>query len=440
MYVWGANIDGQLGVGSALSVSLPVPLTSLCLQPNETVCSVSGGPRHSACVTSEGRVFAWGRVAGLDSRGPSAAGGPQEVMLPLQKGDKAVSVCCGSAHSVVVTQMGCLYTWGDNAHGQCGRPMSEAVTTSNSDEEEAAWGSPVSGIGYRDVFRGRQAQASCLLPGRVEGPLAGRRIIAAACGERLSAAVTAEGEVFVWGESRDEGASGFAGAPKRQPSHEPRQVSLPLEESEGAPGTAARAVSVACGEGHLLVLSSKGLVYAWGSNAYGQLGLGGGPRSVSSPKLVGALKGQRVVSIACGSLHSLCVTEKGSVYVWGYGRDGQCAQSSRMDVSVPLLVDINNTQKGALPAQGHLLNPEKQEARCSHVSGGDGHSLAVCGGGRLLMWGRGREGQLGRGAFFESPAASRDAPVEVTVGKGRRVTAAACGGCHTIVCTAPERE
>ncbi|CDJ35665.1 regulator of chromosome condensation domain-containing protein, putative [Eimeria mitis] len=419
VYVWGSNIDGQVGVGSALSASLPVLLSSLPLRPQETVISVSGGSRHSACVTSEGRVFSWGRGAAGDSGGPSAAEGPREVLLPLQKGDRPVSVSCGNGFSLVVTEMGYLYTWGSNSHGQCGRPLHEA---SNQQKlEPKADNSFFKGPGARDVFGGRAQSSSWLPPGKVAGPLATQKIVGASCGERMCAAVTADGNVFVWGDARTGGPlGGYSTHGKCPAPHEPRLVPLPAEEAGPT-----RAVAVACGESHCVVLSERGFVYSWGSNFYGQLGLGGGALTVEAPQFVSALKDQQVAAVACGAQHSLCLTKDGKVFVWGYGKDGQCAEPTHLDVSLPRQVDFGGPS--GTPAGG----------RCTQISGGEGHSLALCGKGKIFVWGRGREGQLGRGGLIESPAASRDAPVEVAVGEGEQVVLAACGGCHTVAATIP---
>ncbi|CDI85702.1 regulator of chromosome condensation domain-containing protein, putative [Eimeria praecox] len=419
VYVWGSNIDGQVGVGSALSAPFPVVLSSLPLRPHETVISVAGGPRHSACVTSEGRVFSWGIGATGDVGGAAAAGGPKEVMLPLQKGDRPVSVSCGNGFSLVVTEMGCLYTWGNNTHGQCGRPPHEASGEQDSPPNRGKLF--LQGSGNRDVFGGRKQRSSCLSPGKVGGPLATQKVVGASCGDRMCAAVTAEGEVFVWGDVRATGPQGGGDkGGKEAPPHEPRPLPLPPEE-----GGPARAVAVACGESHCLALSERGCVYTWGSNFYGQLGLGGGLLNVEGPQFVSALKDQHVAAIACGAQHSLCLTQDGKVFVWGYGKDGQCAEPTHLDVPLPLQVDFGGTS--GMPSAG----------RCTQISGGEGHSLALCGEGKIFVWGRGREGQLGRGGLVESPAASRDTPVEVTVGKGEKVVLAACGGCHTIAATTP---
>ena len=42
-----------------------------------------------------------------------------------------------------------------------------------------------------------------------------------------------------------------------------------------------------------------------------------------TPKLVEALKGERVCAVAAGEVHSLAITASGSVYSWGLGLRGR---------------------------------------------------------------------------------------------------------------------
>ena len=71
--------------------------------------------------------------------------------------------------------------------------------------------------------------------------------------------------------------------------------------------------SVSCGEYHSLCLSSSGFVYTMGSNSDGRLGIDDLSVSFSySPCLIKSLS--KVSKIACGSNHSLAITENGEVY------------------------------------------------------------------------------------------------------------------------------
>lgn len=77
--------------------------------------------------------------------------------------------------------------------------------------------------------------------------------------------------------------------------------------------------SVSCGDTHTLVATDAGELYAFGRNTSGQLGLGSITDSLS-PQPVEALAGKRVRRVACGAEHSMCVTDEGEVYCWGWGR------------------------------------------------------------------------------------------------------------------------
>jgi len=52
-------------------------------------------------------------------------------------------------------------------------------------------------------------------------------------------------------------------------------------------------------------------LYTWGSNEFGQLGLGLGPGNVSKPTLVNSLVGLPISFIACGGYHSFVVSKSG---------------------------------------------------------------------------------------------------------------------------------
>ena len=67
-----------------------------------------------------------------------------------------------------------------------------------------------------------------------------------------------------------------------------------------------------------MVLTSEGAVYTFGKGSFGALGLGGTVFS-SGPRLVSKFTAKRIVSIACGSQHSLALSDIGDVFSWGRG-------------------------------------------------------------------------------------------------------------------------
>ena len=66
---------------------------------------------------------------------------------------------------------------------------------------------------------------------------------------------------------------------------------------------------------HVLALTRNGEVYSWGNNSYGELGRGDdAPNPCCKPaKLGSALDGVKVLQVACGSYHSMALSDEGKV-------------------------------------------------------------------------------------------------------------------------------
>ncbi|MEK7414298.1 MAG: putative Ig domain-containing protein, partial [Planctomycetota bacterium] len=77
---------------------------------------------------------------------------------------------------------------------------------------------------------------------------------------------------------------------------------------------------VAAGIGHTCALMSKGTVWCWGYNGYGQLG-NGTITSSSTPVMVSGIT--TATAIAAADLHTCAVLNNGTVQCWGYNVYGQ---------------------------------------------------------------------------------------------------------------------
>ncbi|XP_012252206.2 RCC1 and BTB domain-containing protein 1-like isoform X2 [Athalia rosae] len=158
-------------------------------------------------------------------------------------------------------------------------------------------------------------------------------------------------------------------------------------------------VDIACGSHHSMALTDDGEVYAWGQNNCGQVGSGisshqGVPRKVNS-----ALTGKKVVSIFCGQTSSVAVTESGDVYGWGYNGVGQLGIGSYVN-------QPNPTKVSAL--SGVVI----EKVACGYA-----HTLALSDEGTLYVWGGNSYGQLGLGN-----KANASSPVKVVMPEMGRVS------------------
>ena len=78
-----------------------------------------------------------------------------------------------------------------------------------------------------------------------------------------------------------------------------------------------RVVDVACGSGdaQTMCVTNDDAVWSWGDGDYGKLGRGGSD-GCKVPARIDTLQGLGVVKVECGSQFSLALTGSGAVYTW----------------------------------------------------------------------------------------------------------------------------
>ncbi|XP_043274624.1 X-linked retinitis pigmentosa GTPase regulator-like [Venturia canescens] len=140
-------------------------------------------------------------------------------------------------------------------------------------------------------------------------------------------------------------------------------------------------VSVACGDEHSAVVCQSGRLFVFGSNDWGQLGLGH-KNHVSKPSCVKILKPEKVTHVACGRAHTLICTGEQKIFACGSDQESQLgrgAQAVGDSSSSPIMVyDCG------------IAGP-----KILRIAAGSHHSLALMADGTVLAWGSNLEGQLG---------------------------------------------
>ncbi|KAH9318592.1 hypothetical protein KI387_020361, partial [Taxus chinensis] len=167
-------------------------------------------------------------------------------------------------------------------------------------------------------------------------------------------------------------------------------------------------------------ISGEGVVYVWGSNFSGQLGLGkNAPKKVCIANEIEPLNGLQIKTIALGSEHSLALTEDGKVLSWGQGENGRLGHGYQSSMFKFLEVSSVYSPK--------LIKPMERVKIC-RIAAGLTHSACIDEYGAVFTFGQGRMYQLGLGHTKDSslPSHVKDLPF---------VQKVACGGYHTCVVT-----
>jgi alpha-tubulin suppressor-like RCC1 family protein len=137
-------------------------------------------------------------------------------------------------------------------------------------------------------------------------------------------------------------------------------------------------VDLVAGGAHTLVRFSDGRVLGWGDNADNLLLLGPDVKLQTVPRVIGALRGIRQMSIA--QFHACAVFEDGGVRCWGGNAAGQLGNGGVRPKSEPTpVVDIQNVAEVRVSGLQTCLRTESGAVSCmgTDVHGVQSRPLAL---------------------------------------------------------------
>ncbi|XP_056895396.1 E3 ubiquitin-protein ligase HERC2 isoform X1 [Takifugu flavidus] len=217
-------------------------------------------------------------------------------------------------------------------------------------------------------------------------------------------ALSSNGEVFSWG-CGDGGRLGHGDATYLE---EPTMIAAFNGKQAGK-----HVVHIACGSTYSAVITIDGELYTWGRGNYGRLGHGSS-EDQTTPMLVTALKGLKVVDVACGSgdAQTLAVTENGQVWSWGDGDYGKLGRGGSDGCKTPKLVE------------------KLQDLDIVKVCCGSQFSVALTKDGQVYTWGKGDNQRLGHGTDEHVRF-----PKLLDTLQGKKVVDVAVGSTHCLALT-----
>jgi len=396
------------------------------------------------CLLDDGRVFSWGQAefGALGHGKMKDQAGQPRLVEAISEAD-ATCIACGTFHSMVATAEGQLWAFGWGEFGQLG-------------------------IGSR---------TSQALPQRIER-IGGKKVRTVACGYFHSMAIcvnykpppkmTKEQLRDMYNKEMDQmkkdkkkgadkgsrskrGGNTRAGAADRRENMRASQrASMQARKARTQARTAGGASRASGSQSQSIQFKDwkpswtpkpedeVRSCYTWGDGEHGQLGHGdaytseyckrtikGGPAiqqqakmreltTLTTPRMVEALYGLRVVAMSAKGQHSMCVTEKGEMYTWGCGAFGRLGHGTEENTTVPTVVE-------ALAKE-----------RIISISAGQHHSAAISSRNEVFTWGKGEMGALGQGEANMEPCL---VPRRIGLLSRRGCCRVECSASATIVCT-----
>jgi len=271
VYSWGDGDGGSLGHADGGERAVPSRVESL--RRIESIAAAPGDIRTSAAVDEDGRLFTWGQaITPYDQTRPSGLGYAQTESQLTPKCvetlsvDRVVGVALGYACTLVVTDAGAVFSFGDGQSGALGHGSLEAE----------------------------------VLPRRIEALAQnGCRFVAVAAGGCHTLALTEEGDLYGWGDWISNGHG--RGEPV------PHLVAAFVGQ---------RVKHAYAGALFSCAVTEKGELYTWGDGNYGHLGHGDEKYQLT-PKRVEGLNRVKVAATAMCDTHTLVTDEEGEVWAFG---------------------------------------------------------------------------------------------------------------------------
>ena len=312
VYSFGNNEDGVLGVENNNLKSYNLIKVNFG-DYNGKIKDIAAGTVHNIALTNDGKIFSWGSAQG-GQLGLSenyltqknlinfSISTPTLVSINNNIGEqtKITKISCGEAHTIVLNSKKEVYSWGFGSNGQLGLGFCE-------DSFELG-----TGLSKSRIFTPKKINA-----------LQNKKISDIQCGKTFSMFLDSNGGLYACGVND----LYQLGIPELPPQDHIKNydakckdfiIPTRLEYFLGM-----KVEKISCGEGHCIAiikdpLSNEKLIWSWGNNRYGQLGLGD-KDNISLPKPITFLFEytlNKFESVSCGGFHSLCLIKYNEDINW----------------------------------------------------------------------------------------------------------------------------
>ena len=407
---WSISPDKGSQLGRESTTITPPDNASRGIRFNQ----VSGGKDYdhgfSLAVGSDGNAYAWGandygRLGDgttTERHTPVMVRTPDRNTYPdLPKDFTYVQISAGWEHSLAVGSDGNAYAWGNNSNGRLG----DGTTTT------------------------RYTPVRVKTPDRNTYPDLPKDFtyLQVSAGNDFSLALGSDGNAYAWGRNY----YGQLGDGTTTDRYTPVRVKTPDRKTyPDLPKDFTYVQVSASGYYNSLAVGSDGYAWAWGNNAFGQLG-NNTTRDSSVPVRVrnpanptDTSKGLQAIQVSAGWDHSLAVGSDGYAYAWGCNLVGQFGNTNSGSLVNPVPVRVRDPANPTDTSKG---------LKATQVSAGIHISLAIGSDGYVYACGDSSNGQLGTGTSTSSvPVRVRDPTNPTDKSKGLQATQVGAGYWHSL--------
>ena len=371
---WGANDQGQLGLGDTTNRAAQPPYQNGLVDLGGVATAIAAGADHTCAVMSDGSLRCWGANAhgqlGLGNTDPLGDNESPGSSATVALGTTVISVSAGGDCTCVLLADQTVRCWGQNDAGQLGLGHTNT-------------------IGDNELPTATNAQVSV-----------GGAVSLIATGGRFTCAVLADHLTLrCWGENGDDQLGD--GLTQNIGDNElPSSVAAVTLPSGGANPSAYDANQLVVGVTRACVLSTGAFqFFCWGDNDDGGLGIevvGSDPTRLATG--YGAFTWSEAPQQMAAGGYFMCLELADSEFrCWGVNDEGQLGQPNTDTVG-------DNEAVTGVPAIDLGTGADGFARHAVSFAAGRAHTCVVLGDGEVLCWGANESGQLGLG--YASPAAT----------------------------------
>jgi len=324
LYAWGLNNAGQLGDATTINKSSPVPIGT------SSWSQISVGASFAGAILSGGQLFTWG----LNNLGQLGLGDTTNRNSPVQVGSELWSKFnMGTGHTAAIRDNGLGYAWGLNNAYQLGdgtttnrnSPVQIDTTLVTSWKSVSAGTSFTLGIGADTGTNNKlfawglassyQLGTTVTINRSVPIQITTGSWSLIAAGGLYSVATNDNKFLYHWGSS----AGGISGDGTTAIRSSPTLVSFNQTISQSSPiqiGTSSWSI-ISSGNNFFAAIQSDGLLYAWGVNNAGQLGINS-TLNRSSPVQIGTSSWN---AVSAGASSMIAIRNDQTLWGWGNALD-----------------------------------------------------------------------------------------------------------------------